>query len=136
MKPAGLCDYRVSGKGLNEEEMYFSQQYADGEMPEYEDAVRVTEEFCLSEQMIVDELSAGIMICGCGEFMSYRDVFRFDGLVLNPVIELLCCLNRAVPERARMAADKIIEILRGIETDDDSFPEPEIAAVREAADLV
>ena len=87
----------------------------------------------LSPGFFRDELELGIRICGAENFLEYSEVLSFTTLVLNPLLELLEEYAKAEPAGAELAAEEMIRILGGIDTDDDTFPEYEIKLIREAA---
>ena len=80
----------------------------------------------LSPELFEENLRAGLSILGTAAFMSYKDVSKFNGLVLNPLLDLLDEYNGRVPDEAKDAAERMIKILEGIPTDDDLFPKYEI----------
>ena len=80
----------------------------------------------LAPELFEENLRAGLSILGTAAFMSYKDVSKFNGLVLNPLLDLLEEYNGREPDEAKDAAERMIKILEGIPTDDDMFPKYEI----------
>lgn len=79
-----------------------------------------------SPELFEENLKAGLSILGVADFMSYKDVSKFNGLVLNPLLDLLEEYDGREPDEAKDAAGRMIKILEGIPTDDDLFPKYEI----------
>ena len=84
----------------------------------------------LSPELFEENLRAGLRILGTEEFMSYKDVGKFNGLVLNPLLDLLEEYDGRVPDEAKDAAALMIKVLEEIDTDDDMFPKYEIEDIR------
>jgi|GEM_PF-4429705 hypothetical protein len=79
-----------------------------------------------SPELFEENLKAGLSILGAADFMSYKDVSKFNGLVLNPLLDLLEEYDGREQDEAKDAAGRMIKILEGIPTDDDMFPKYEI----------
>ena len=80
----------------------------------------------LSPELFEENLRAGLYILGTADFMPYKDVTKFNGLVLNPLLDLLEEYDGREQDEAKDAAGRMIKILEGIPTDDDMFPKYEI----------
>lgn len=89
----------------------------------------------LSPSFFRDELELGLHICGCDNFLGYSAVMEFDALVLNPLTDLLEEYAKADSVGARIAAEEMIRILEHVDTDDDTFPESEIAIILQSCGI-
>ena len=115
--------------------MYYLQQFGDGIAPVYAATARVQTTIPLCRELFGDELRTGISIMGCRNFVSYKDAGKLDAFVIYPLTSLLELFYGADPENARLAAEDMIDILAELDTDDDTFPNYEIAAIRDAVKL-
>ncbi len=115
--------------------MYYLQQYFDETAPVYEATATIEAKLQLCRELFSDELRAGLAILGVDGFLSYKDVNKLDALVLFPIIHLLELFYTEDPSNAQLAANDMIEVLVGLDTDDDTFPEYEVYAVRKAPRL-
>ena len=89
-----------------------------------------------SPELFEDNLRAGLSILGTDEFMSYKDVGKFNGLVLNPLLDLIEVCAAREPSAAKEAAARMISIIEDISTDDDMFPKYEIEKIRESVKIL
>ena len=85
----------------------------------------------LCPQMFEDELKCALDLFG-GEYIPYDEVNKLEITCLYPLIRLLDTYYAVQPEAAAEAAERMIDILKKTETDDDDFPVCTIRAVREA----
>ncbi len=75
-------------------------------------------------------------ILGTEEFMSYKDVDKFNGLVLNPLLDLLEVYAGRESDGAKDAAALMIKVLEEIDTDDATFPKYEIEDIRNSVNIL
>lgn len=76
-----------------------------------------------------DELEMLLSFVSKGNFVSYKNV-SLAQILIWIVEEKLEAFYRACPEEARISGEKIISILEALETDDDTFPEYDVAHIR------
>lgn len=79
---------------------------------------------------LTDELETLLATVSKGNFISYKDVSLVQMLIWL-VTEKLEAYHRAFPEEAKVAGEKMISILESLETDDDTFPEYDVARIRD-----
>ena len=76
-----------------------------------------------------DELEMLLGSVSKGNFISYKAVSLAQMLIWL-VAEKLEAYYQICPEEARMAGEKMISFLESLETDDDTFPEYDVARIR------
>ena len=96
--------------------------------------INVSFALIFSPELFEDNLRAGLSILGTDEFMSYKDVGKFNGLVLNPLLDLIEVYAAREPAEAKEAAARMISVLEQISTDDDTFPKHEIENIRKSVE--
>ena len=88
-------------------------------------------EIPLCPQMFEDELKCALNLFG-GDYIPYDEVTKLEITCLFPLIRLLDTYYAVQPEAAKEAAERMIDILKKTETDDDDFPLCTIRTIREA----
>ena len=88
-------------------------------------------EIPLCPQMFEDELKCALNLFG-GEYIPYDEVTKLEITCLFPLIRLLDTYYAVQPEAAKEAAERMIDVLKKTETDDDDFPLCTIRSIREA----
>lgn len=95
-----------------------------------EDCFVAKVEVPLCPKMFEDELKCALTLFG-GEYIGYDDVNKLEVTCLYPLIRLLDTYYAVKPEAAQEAAERMIGILKTVETDDDDFPVCTICEIRE-----
>ena len=88
-------------------------------------------EIPLCPQMFEDELKCALNLFG-GDYIPYDEVTKLEITCLYPLIRLLDTYYAVQPEAAKEAAERMIDVLKKTETDDDDFPLCTIRSIREA----
>ena len=88
-------------------------------------------EIPLCPQMFEDELKCALNLFG-GDYIPYDEVTKLEITCLYPQIRLLDTYYAVQPEAAKEAAERMIDVLKKTETDDDDFPLCTIRSIREA----
>ena len=81
-------------------------------------------------QMFEDELHCALDLFG-GEYIDEEDVNKLGMICLYPLIRYLDTYYQVNPAGALNAADRMINILKKTETNDDCFPVDSIREIRE-----
>ena len=81
-------------------------------------------------QMFEDELQCALDLFG-GDYINEEDVYKFEMTCLYPLIRYLDTYYRVNPAGAAEAADRMIDLLKKTETNDDCFPVYSIREIRE-----
>ena len=106
---------------------YFSvHDYFDVTQP---DGNRIPVMIHIGAEILTEELEMCLRTVSTGNFISYRNTSAAE-LMIYMILDKLRVLYQHDHSEARTAAERMIQILQDIDTDDDFFPSGQISAIR------